>query len=285
MLQGFHRTLLESSLTAAVRLCLRHGGHLQDLIEAAKLVFIREAERQLARESGKQTTSQLSLMTGLQRRDVRRVQELQELPPDEGDAPHPQGLLTRVIGQWQYDRKYCIRPGEARQLTLGESGSPSPHPSFRDLVCSISSDVNPGTVLKELLRLKQVERKGDLIRLVVRSYTPVANTEDSLRLFAEDNADLLDAVEENLTGAASPRHLHAKTEFDNIGEEDVEALRGWLVQEGMALHAKVRERLSALDRDLSSSGSTASRRFRVALGTFSLITPYSPNLVNPEEDI
>ena len=273
MQHGFLRSLLEASLTASVRLCLRHGGHLQDLIEAAKAVFIREAESQLLLEGRKLTTSQLSLMTGLQRRDVRRVQELNRLPEPDQEAPYPQGLLTRVIGQWQYDRRYSLEPGKARALALSDI---SPHGnSVRELVASISSDVNPGTVLKELIRLNQVVREGDTVRLTVRSYTPVADPADSLKLFAEDNADLLDAVEENLTSGTSPRNLHAKTEFDNIGEEEIRGLRSWLVREGMALHARVRTYLSTLDRDLIGHGPRDSKRYRVALGTFSFITPYS----------
>lgn len=264
--QFLHR-ILEAALRPAVRLCLRQGLYLQDLIEAAKTVFVEEGEQHLERAARRVTTSQLSLMTGLQRKDVDRVRERERGEP----AGYPQGLLTRVVGQWLYDPRFASEPGVPAVLPLA-----SDERSFRELVSSISSDVNPGTVLKELLRLGQVAREGEVVRLTVKSFTPRRDADESLRLYAADGDDLLHAVEENISGDAGSPHLHAKTEYDNIGEDSLPEIRKWFIDEGMALHRRARDFLSRLDHDVGCGDRPGGRRFRVALGTFSFMEPHEP---------
>lgn len=253
--------LLQSILRPVVRFALRHSLHLQDLIEAAKVVFIEEAEAELVSQGEKVTVSRLSLLSGLQRKDVARVQR------SESDQPYPQALLSRVIGQWQLDPRFSRKGGQAKPLPVSEGDS-----SFRELVRSVSTDVNPGSILKELIRLGHVQQLGERVKLEVRVYVPKRNPRESLRLLAADGSDLIEAVERNIFSGETPKHLHAKTEFDNVPTEAADEIKRWFLQRGGALHEEARRFLAPYDRDFNRTLRKDGGRCRVVLGTFSFVT-------------
>ncbi len=254
--------LLHAILRPVVRFCLRHSLHLQDLIEAAKVVFVEEAEAELVSQGEKVTVSRLSLVSGLQRKEVTRVQE------QAGSADYPQALLSRVIGQWQLDRRFSKKGGGARPLAVSEGAS-----SFRELVRSVSTDVNPGSILKELVRLGHVQQDGERVALEVRAYVPKRNPRESLRLLAADGSDLVEAVESNIFSSETPKHLHAKTEFDNVPLAAADEIKRWFLKRGTELHEQARRYLAPFDRDVNHSIGAEGGRCRVVIGTFSLVTP------------
>ena len=253
--------LLHAAIRPVIRLALRHSLQLQDLIEAAKVVFVEEAEAELVAQGEKVTVSRLSLLSGLQRKDVARVQEQAER------REYPQALLSRVIGQWQLDPRFSTKKGAARTLEVSEGAK-----SFRELVRSVSSDVNPGSILKELIRLGHVRLEGARVRLEVRAYVPRRNPRESLRLLAADSSDLIEAVESNIFSGAKPKHLHAKTEFDNVPEEAADEIKRWFLKRGGEFHEEVRRFLAPFDRDVNREVGVEGGRCRVAIGTFSFVT-------------
>ncbi len=70
--------VLDSVLTMMeplVLLLLRHGVSYVELAEQLKVVFLAQALAETQRIGAKQTDSALSLVTGLQRRDVQQLRE------------------------------------------------------------------------------------------------------------------------------------------------------------------------------------------------------------------
>ena len=245
-------------LRPIVRFCLRRSLKIQDLLEAAKVAFVSLAEDEIA--DSKASTSKLSIMTGLHRRDVMRLWKEQRAPKNQGS------LLTRVLGQWQQDRRFQTKQGKPRLLEYEGKES-----EFVDLVRSVSKDLNPYTVLFELERIGAVVRVGSNLKLVTTTYVPRGNLKESFSLLASDSEDLLSAVEENLVNTPAIPNLHIKTHYDNICEEFVPQIRNWFLDRGAAFHREAREFLAKFDKDLNPALAKHKGGVRAAVGTFSRI--------------
>lgn len=249
--------LLRFILRPVARFCLRHTLHLQDLIEAVKAVLVEEAQRLTEQKGEKVNVSRLSVLTGMHRRDVMRIFR------DAKVNTQPQGLLNRIIGQWQYDKRYCGGPGKPRALSCDGEGS-----EFHSLVRSLSTDINPGTVAFELEQLALARRHGAKISLKRRVFMPLGRAKEGFAILEADLNDLALAVEENVL-ANRVVHLHGRTAFDNIRSDALPEVRRWLVREGSNFHKRVRDYLSRLDLDLNPATDAVRGGARVAVGAFS----------------
>lgn len=249
--------LLREIIRPAVRASLRHGLGVRELLLAAKEVFVEEARAELARESRGINVSRISVLTGLQRREVGKLLD----GPPTGEAP--QNLLSRVVGQWQYDKRFSLRPGKGKVLEYDTAGH-----NFVSLVRSVTQDVHPGTVLSELERRGIISRKGSRFKLVARVFQLRDEPDSAFLQLGSELSDLVAAVEENLSGAAKIPNLHGRTEFTRIAAGALPRVRRWLLSEGSAFHARAREFLAEFDLDFCGERAKDSRSARVVLGTF-----------------
>ncbi len=139
---------LRRVLRPLVRLLLAHQITYPFLANLLKTVYVELAERELAIPDKPQTISRLSLLTGIHRKDVKRLRE----EPLENDAPPPVvSLGAQLVARWtaveafldenDHPRPLARLPGSANQ------------PGFDDLVASVSKDIRARAVLDEWLRL------------------------------------------------------------------------------------------------------------------------------------
>lgn len=225
-------------LKPVVRFCVRHGLSVQQMIELLKQTVIRVAGEQLEAQGEKLNISRLSAMTGMHRRDVQRVTTEPELKP----LPAP--LAARVIAQWENGSQFCDSRNRPRRLRLDPGKN-----EFLQLIATVNTDLNPGTILFELERSGLVECKGSFLHLRQRHVPTRRDAVESFAVAAADTDDLISAVENNVT--EEPVRLHARTEFDRIPAKHAERLREWILAEGGKFHSKVRRRLADYDLDLS----------------------------------
>jgi hypothetical protein len=241
-----------------------------------KVVFIEAASEVLKSNAQTITESRLSIMTGIHRRDVKRLMN------EDFKFDHFQDLVTKVIGLWQTSPQFTESARnaseradvskDAKTLSYGSENS-----LFADLVASVSQDLNPATVLFELERVGMVEKTSSGIRLVQDTYTPCKSMEEYFALAERDVKHLIAAVESNALRANeydTTPDLHARTEFDRIRPEALEKIREWLVKEGHKLHARARVYLASYDQDFSPDPSFSGSGARVVLGTFGKV--YAP---------
>jgi Family of unknown function (DUF6502) len=263
MALGLRDSLLECLallLRPLVRFCLRRSLKIQDFTESSKKIFIALAEAEIRASGATPSTSKLSIMTGLHRRDVMRLWKDQRAPKNQGS------LFSRIIGQWQHDERFQTKQGKARLLEFEGKES-----EFVDLVQSVSKDLNPYTVLFELERIGAVVRVGTRLKLATEAYVPRGDLKESFSLLGADTEDLIQAVEENVFDGLAIPNLHVKTQYDNICEEFVPQIRNWFLDRGEALHREAREFLSQFDKDLNPQLKNKVAGVRVAVGTFSRI--------------
>ncbi len=245
-------------LRPVVRFCLRRAVKFQEFTSIARSVFIESARTELERKSSPVSTSRLSVITGLTRREVDR---LIEAAPE---ARQEKNLVIKLVGQWAGDRRYCDARGEPK--VLSSEGLDS---QFAKLVAQISTDLNHHTVLFELERLGLVKRSAGKVSLVVPAYISRENAQEGVEMLSADMEDLLGAVESNVFEDTKHPHLHARTEYDNIAPDKLPEIRKWLLEFGRKLHAEVRRYLSRFDMDINPALRSNKPGARVKLGTFS----------------
>ncbi len=266
MAPSLHESLLISLrvvLRPVVGFCLRRAIKFQEFSEIARNLFIDEARKELTYQSVQESTSKLSVMTGLQRREIdKRLRAA-------GEAPQEENLITRVVGQWLGDKRFLDSKGKPRDLTTEGLRS-----EFASLVSVVSRDLNYHTVLFELERLGMARRDAGSVSLLVNAYVPHADPVEGFSLLSSDAADLINAVEDNVLRAAKPPHLHAKTTYDNIDPSRISEIREWLLEFGGRIHAEVRSYLASFDKDINPEAKGGDAR--VSFGTFSVAEEIKP---------
>ncbi|MBP9838433.1 MAG: hypothetical protein KBC84_06940, partial [Proteobacteria bacterium] len=221
--------ILKQLLRPAVRFSLRFGFHIQDILEAAKQAFLEEAALSLKNTGREANISQLSAITGLHRRDVMRIFR-------DGDTINePQGLINRIIGQWLFDKRFNLSAGKARPLATTKENN-----EFAKLVNTVSNDLNPGTILNELLRLNIVEKKKNRLLLLSSTFDTKKEVNLSYHTLTRELDNLYLTVEENLYDSTKIPNLHGTTEFDKINLENLPQIKKWFFEEGSKSHKKAR---------------------------------------------
>lgn len=250
--------MMRNLLRPAVRFALRRGVKVRAIIEELKALLIEEAHRELTRSNEERTVSRLSVMTGLQRRDVQRI-----TAPDSDSSKHLD-LMTRIIGTWTTSERFS-RGSKPHALSYE-----GPASDFADLVRSVSTDLNPSTILFEMERLALVERVGPEIKLLWSAYQMSGDVDDAYTLLERDIRTLVDGVDSNIKGSSPVPNLHISTHFDNVTASDMRAIREWLLAKGAAFHAEAREFIGSFDKDINPSRYADRGGMKVSLTSCSL---------------
>ncbi len=244
-------------LRPVLKFCLRHSVQLPDIIECCKVAFVELAAEQLKSAEAGISISRIGVMTGITRREVTRIYQ---------DGERREGLVslpTKVLGQWQGDKRFMTPLGKPRVLSLGAENS-----EFAELVASVSSDLNPYTLLYELERIGAVERTpqgAKLVKFVFGSH----EVQEIAKMMALDATDLMEAIHENTNRKKDEAaNYHIVTEYDNIAHEAVPQIRSWILKEGTKFHARLRKYLSKFDCDINRNLPEQPAGVRVAVGGF-----------------
>lgn len=240
------------------RFAIRNSFRLQEIVEVSKRALVEAAVEEIEKKGEQVSVSRINVMTGIHRAMVDQILHGEEI---NRQSEH---IVNRVIDKWQSDKRFCTAKRTPLVLQLDGMNSP-----FIKLIQSVSTDLNPYTILFELERLGVVVRSSKGVKLQKTIYL----TKDKLEgyaFLAEDADDLISAVQENLELQPEQPNLHMKTEYNNIPRQYIDQIKHWLLKEGSIFHRSARRFLSQFDLDTSGKKVTSDERYRVAIGTFSI---------------
>lgn len=166
-------SVLLATLRPIASMLLRFGVNYQDFERVCKAAFVEVAVEEYGVGGKPASVSRVSLMTGLTRKVVRKVQEekLQATLPQ----PEIRSLPAEVLNVWHKDSNFCDAKGRPSPLSWDTSSA-----SFCELVRRCSSSVSPATMRDELLRVGAIaEAEGGFLFPKRRSFVP-ATTEERL---------------------------------------------------------------------------------------------------------
>jgi hypothetical protein len=251
---------LRRLLRPLVRLLLANQVTYPFLANLLKAVYVEVADRDFAIADRPQTVSRLSLLTGIHRKDVKRLREAP--PPD--DAPPPNvSLGAQLVARWTGRPEFLDGEGRPRRLPRwrGRTGGPS----FEELVASVSKDIRPRAVLDEWLRLGVVEIDAeDRVRLIVEAFVPEKGFDEKAFYFGRNLHDHIAAGAHNLAGR-SPPLLERSVYYGELSAESADELAALAEQKGMdALRAVNRRALELREREASE----APRTLRINFGIY-----------------
>ena len=240
-------------LRPLVRMLLRHGMSYGTFAELARWVFVDVASEDFTMPGRKQSASRVSVLTGLNRKEVSRLQS-QAFFEDEKLAQQ-YNRAARVISGWLRDDEFTDAKQQPRALAMdGVTGS------FAALVRRYSGDMPARAVLDELLRVKAVQKNSaDEIELVTHGYIPAQGNEEKLHLLGMDVALLIQTIEHNIDNSNEKPFYQRKVAYNNLPASILPALRKLSAERAQDLLEELDRYLVKHDRDTTQQPSDDTR--------------------------
>lgn len=241
-------------LRPLVRLLLRNGVSYGDFADLSKWVFMDVAAREFGVPGRKQTVSRVSVITGLTRKEVSRLQKIET--PDDSAISHQYNRAARVIAGWMRDKRFRNSKGDPAPLHFDQGKH-----SFSDLVREHSGDIPPRAILDELLRVGTVAMDEDgKIILITDGYVPRTDETGKLHILGTDVHLLLSTLDYNLQqGGLTPR-FQRKVSYNNLPVEALADFRSLSAEKSQALLMELDRILSQHDRDLNPEAEGSGRK-------------------------
>ncbi len=210
---------------------MSHGITLPYLSNLLKAIYVDVAAQDFQLQDKAQTDSRISLITGVHRKDVRRLRsETRSTTP----TPNAVSMGAQVIATWVSDKKYVDPNGVPRQLPMRSSSVRKR--SFEQLVATVSrQDLRPRVVLDELLRLGIVSVTDDeVVVLEVDAFVPARGFDEKAHYFGQNLRDHIAAAVHNLADEQTS-FLERAVSYHGLSDADVAKLK--LMAEEQAMDA------------------------------------------------
>lgn len=200
---------LQRPLRPLLRLLIRSGVTFPVLAEMLRGLYVETAAKDLAPDGRPPTDSRLTLLTGVHRKEIRRLREAAVAPDDA--PPAVVTLNSQLIARWL-----------GLPDTTDEAGDPLPltRAGFDALVSAVTTDLRPRTVLDNWLAqgIATIE-PDERIRLNVAAFVPREGTEARLFYLSRNLHDHVAAAAANVSAAGAPPFLERSLHYDRLPPE------------------------------------------------------------------
>ncbi len=230
-----------------VRILLRQGISYAEFSEVAKAVYVEVALKDFKVSGRKATRTRIAVMTGLTRKEVKRV--IDEAVKERFELKTSFNRLGRVLVGWHTDADFTGPYGMPLELEY-ETGNPN-EPTFSVLVKRHSGDMSPRSILDELVRVGAI-RETDIgwFRVMRREYIPEAQGTHTFERTGVVVRNFVNTVEFNMTKLAPgkgrfERHVTAD---DGIRREDLPKFDHYLRERCQVLLEEIDNWLAGLPK-------------------------------------
>lgn len=253
---------LRRLLRPLVRLLIAKGVGLAALMELLKEAYVDVALNEFPVDGKKQTDSRVSLLTGVHRKDVKR---LRERPTEKMAAPRSVGLGAQIVARWVGSKETTDKKGQP--LALSRKAESHGAPSFDSLVAKVSTDVRPRALLDEWLRrgIVHLDEDGRVV-LNELAFVPEKGFEDKAFYFGRNIHDHLAATAHNLLEEGNPK-LERGVHYTGLTEESAAVLAEAAERTGMKALLEM-NRLALDLKEKDAGRATATRRINFGLYFF-----------------
>lgn len=217
-------------LRPLVRLGLRMGLKYKQMDLVLRTVLLEEAQALVqAAQPAKSNVSQLSIATGINRKDVSaRLAQMTEPP-----ASPPLPPAAQVFTAWM--ELAAADPALVRLPLSASAGALS----FEALAARASrGNVHHRTLLDDLLRLGMVQESNGFAELQQAQFVPSQDLQYMLGFLADHTADHLAAAVNNVLDAG-PKMLEQAVYADGLSEQECDRLHRLARQRWQTLHKEL----------------------------------------------
>ena len=249
-------------LMPLVRLLIARGITYQATAEVLKRVYVLAARKDFT-PGDESTGTRLSLLTGLNRKEIKRLTEGETKPVElEGITSH----AAAIHAVWTSQRRFRDRNGAPRVLARY---SRDRQPSFDELVRNITTDHRPAALLEELVRLElvDVDPEGN-VALRQQPFLPARSFADKLTPLAENLEDHAHASVSNVLGHQPP-FLERSVFSDELSEESAAKLHELVRQRWKEVHDELVANAIELEKNDKADGKAVDSRIRMGMYFYS----------------
>ncbi|WP_166365786.1 DUF6502 family protein [Pseudomonas akapageensis] len=261
---------LKHVMRPLVRLMLRKGVTYSVFADLLKEVFVEVADREFRLDDKAPSDSRVSLLTGVHRKDVRRLRHTDDT--NFNALPENITFGAQLVNAWTNSMPFCT--GAGQPLPLPRLASVGGDCSFDALVAKVSTDIRARVVLDEWLRLGVVRvDEQDQVHLEVQAFVPQKGFDEKAAYLGHNLHDHGCAAVHNLSGEGVP-FFERSVHYDALAPISVEVLREAVANEGMqALFSFNRLAAELESHDLQS----LEPRQRITIGLYFYTEPTDPN--------
>ena len=203
-----------------VRILLRQGISFAEYSEVAKAVYVEVALKDFKVSGRKATRTRIAVMTGLTRKEVKRV--IDEAIKERYELKTSFNRLTRVLVGWHTDPDFTGPYGMPLELQY-ETAAPE-EPTVSELVKRHSGDMSPRSILDELIRVSAVrETDAGWYRVLRRDYIPEAQGVHNFERAGGVIRNFVNTIDFNMTKSApgKGRFERQAVADDGIRKQDI----------------------------------------------------------------
>lgn len=239
-----------------IRLLLRNGIAYGTFAELVRKGFIEVAEEMLIKSDKKPTVSAISAMSGLTRKETKRLKEIEF--PDSKSSDLRFNRAARVVSGWMNDRDFINSKGKPKDLPMEGDNS------FSELTKRYSGDIPTIAMLSILERAKCVEKSNDKLRLVVSGYISGKDPLEKVQILGVDTAELLETIDHNISANNSELRFQRKVSNLYLDPKFISEFKELSAQKSQSLL----EELDAWLSDHEVNNKNKDKCYYVALGAF-----------------
>jgi hypothetical protein len=232
---------LRRLLRPVIRLAIHYGLTYPSLAEMLKSVYVEVADDEFQIDGKPQTDSRVSMLTGVHRKDVKRLRS--EGAAETRELPKSVSLGAQIAATWSGRSEYLTRDGEPRPLP--RLSATETQPSFDSLVRSVSRDIRSRVVLDEWLRLGVVSMDGEDVVLNRAAFVPASGFEEKAFYLGQNLHDHAAAIAHNVIVPQAPM-LERCVHYDGVEADSIADLsriaETWGMKALRAVNSKVLER-------------------------------------------
>lgn len=216
--------MLKRVLKPLIKFLLKQGITYSALQEVLKSLYVEVAVESGRLETKRLTDSRISLLTGIHRKEVKRLRENLQHEDRVSFADLQASLSAAVMAKWLSSADYVDEQGQP--LAIIKSG---PAPSFEALVYSVSKDKHYRSLLDDWLAQGVVVSHADKLALQQFGFVPSGDEAEKLYFAGKNIGAHIETVIANLQATQSPMFERAvfyqNLPTEVVAEIEVEAKR------------------------------------------------------------
>jgi hypothetical protein len=235
-------------LRPIVRLLLTYQITYPFVVNLLKSLYVEVADQEFAMDEKRQTDSRINLLTGVHRKDVKRLRSEHS---EYLNTPKNISIGAQLIAYWLGSKDFWDKEGQPLALPLRTAAKTSQEKTFDDLVELVcKQDIRPRVILDEWLNLGiATVDAANKVRLNTGAFTPAQGFDEKAFFFGKNLHDHLSASAHNLTGKM-PSYFDRSVYYDKLSQASIQELAALADTTGMqALNTLNKAALSMQQRD------------------------------------
>jgi len=216
-------------LRPLARILLRNGVSCKDFEELVRKAYVDEAFTLSEEKQAKTTVSSVSAQTGLSRKEVKRLKELNLDEPNASKQKY--NRATRVISGWVNDPSFIDPLGHPKPLKLNNNDTND----FATLVKLYSGDITPKAMLDLLLEAECVQVQQDSVQLIKPAYLPGNDSTEVAFILGNDANELIQTIGHNMSCESENKRFQRKVSTTKLAKDAKEAFQQISAKHAQAL--------------------------------------------------